>query len=261
MERKEIQIILLTSVILFITIVGMILLFLYVFQKKKTEYIAQKREQEKRFAETIIRSQMEIKENTLKNIAWELHDNIGQILSLAKMELNILSMQDTIDKQHIKEVSDIVGKSLQEIRMFSRILNKDVIKSIGIQQAIQIEIDRLNRLNFIQSKLVVEGTPYWINKNDEIILFRIIQEFFSNTIKHSQAKNLIVKLIYSPNNLIITLQDDGIGFDKKKVKKGTGLLSMSGRAKMINTQLDIQSGETGTLIRLEYPYLKRKNYA
>ena len=260
MEQKEIQIILLTSVILFITIVGMILLFLYVFQKKKTEYIIQKREQEKKFSEIIIRSQMEIKENTLKNIAWELHDNIGQILSLAKMELNILYVQDNVSKEKIKEVGDIVGKSLQEIRMFSRILNRDVINSIGIEQAIQIEIDRLNRLNFMDSQLIVEGNPFQINKKDEIILFRIIQEFFSNTIKHSKATELIVKLIYKTDKLLISLKDNGVGFDIDKVKKGSGLLSMSGRAKMIETKLNVQSDKGGTLVELEYPFLKRKDY-
>jgi len=259
MEQNEVQIILMTSIILFVTIMGMILLFLYVFQKKKTEYLLQQQQQEKLFAQTIIRSQMEIKENTLKNIAWELHDNIGQILSLAKMELNILCMQDEIPKDKVKEVAEIVGKSLQEIRMFSRILNNDVIKSIGIQQAIQIEVDRLNRLKYIHSELIVEGDAYFINKEDEIILFRIIQEIFSNAIKHSQAKNLIVRLKYLPESFEISLQDDGIGFDLDKVEKGSGLLNMSGRAKMIDTVLDINSGEEGTLVRLIYPIKKRKN--
>jgi len=58
----------------------------------------------------------------------------------------------------------------------------------------------------------VEGIPYSINKKDEIILFRIIQEFFSNTIKHSRAKKLEVHLKYEPDMLIITLQDDGNWF-------------------------------------------------
>ncbi len=258
MEQKEIQIVILVTAILFFTVFGMILFFLYVFQRKKTDYLLKQREQEQKFSEILVRSQMEIKENTLKSIAWELHDNIGQLLSLAKMELNILSMQNQITPEKIQNVAQLVGKTLQEIRMFSRILNQDVINSIGIKQAIQIEVDRLNRLQFLNASLKVKGTPVDIDSRDEIILFRIVQEFFSNTIKHSKAKNLNVTLQYDNNHLIISLQDDGVGFDKDRVKQGSGMLNMSGRAEMIHTRLNIQSGLEGTIVTIDYPIRKSR---
>ncbi len=258
MEQKEIQIVILVTAILFFTVFGMILFFLYVFQRKKTDYLLKQREQEQKFSEILVRSQMEIKENTLKSIAWELHDNIGQLLSLAKMELNILSMQNQITPEKIQNVAQLVGKTLQEIRMFSRILNQDVINSIGIKQAIQIEVDRLNRMQFLNASLKVKGTPVDIDSRDEIILFRIVQEFFSNTIKHSKAKNLNVTLQYDNNHLIISLQDDGVGFDKDRVKQGSGMLNMSGRAEMIHTRLNIQSGLEGTIVTIDYPIRKSR---
>jgi len=214
------------------------------------------REQERKFEEVLIRSQIEIKENTLKNIAWELHDNIGQLLSLAKMQLNIIGVQENVCKEEIKEIADIVGKTLQEIRSFSKILNEDVIHSIGLQKAIQIEIDRFNRMNFLKAELIVSGQVKEIPTNDEIILFRIIQEVFSNTIKHSKARHLIVKLDYGIDTLTIYLEDDGVGFDLTEVEKGSGLLNMKGRAKLIHTNLLIDSNEKGTTIIIEYPLEK-----
>ena len=215
------------------------------------------REQEQKFSEILVRSQMEIKENTLKSIAWELHDNIGQLLSLAKMELNVLAMQENIKGNQIKNVADLVGKTLQEIRMFSRILNREVINSIGIRQAIWIEIDRLNRMQFINARLIEQGNPVEIDRRDEIILFRIVQEFFSNTLKHSQAKNLDVIMRYDKDKFTITLKDDGIGFDDKKVKKGAGLLNMQSRAELIHTRLNIDSGQNGTIVQIIYPVRKK----
>jgi signal transduction histidine kinase len=258
MELNEIQIIIFITSILFFTIVGMILFYLYIFQKKKTDFLMRQREQERKFEEVLIRSQIEIKENTLKNIAWELHDNIGQLLSLAKMQLNIIGIQECEHKQEINEIGNIVGKTLQEIRSFSKILNEDVIHSIGLHKAIQIEIDRFNRMNFLKADLEVLGQEKEIPTNDEIILFRIIQEVFSNTIKHSKARHLKVKLDYSGEILTIYIKDDGVGFDFTTVEKGSGLLNMKGRAKLIHTNLLIDSNENGTTIIMEYPFKKKK---
>ena len=75
----------------------------------------------------------------------------------------------------------------------------------------------------------------------EIILFRIIQEFFSNTNKYSEANNLIVTLNYTSSGLIIIARDDGNGFDEKTIERGSGLINMKSRAELIHTAFNLVS--------------------
>jgi signal transduction histidine kinase len=222
-------------------------------------FILREKEQEKEFEETLKHSQIEIRENALKNIAWELHDNVGQLLSLARLELNILQHKSEKNADKIQEVSTIIGDSLQEIRAISKTLNAEVINSLGIVESIQVEIDRFNKLKFIKTKYEVNGTIREIPQKDEIILFRMIQEFFSNTIKHSQATKLEVILDYLPDTFEISVNDNGRGFDITTAKKGSGLINIKSRATLINTKLEYNSSGKGTSMKLIYPILKKNN--
>lgn len=258
MEHNEVQItvIIISAVILFTVLIIVITLF-SIFQKKKLSFILREKEKEKQFEETLNNSQMEIRENALKNIAWELHDNVGQLLSLARLELNILQpsvTEENIDKVH--EISSLIGDSLQEIRSLSKTLNPEVINNMGLKQALENDIERFNKLKFLDATLDVTGEEYELPKKDVIILFRILQEFFSNTIKHSQATSLEVKMDYTPKEVYLSAKDNGKGFDITTTIKGSGLINMESRAALINTTLDRTSDASGTKIELIYPNKK-----
>ena len=253
MEFDEVQIVIIFSSIVLFTVLGISITLFYLFQKKKVEFIIRDKEKEKEFEETLKHSQIEIRENALKNIAWELHDNVGQLLSLARLELNILQAKSVNNAGKIQEVSAIIGDSLQEIRAISKTLNAEVINNLGIVESIQIEIDRFNKLKFIETKFNIQGVEYAIPQKDEIILFRMIQEFFSNTIKHSKATKLEVTLDYLPNAVEICVNDNGQGFDITTAKKGSGLINIKSRAALIDTKLEYNSSEKGTHMKLIYP--------
>lgn len=255
MEHNEAQIIvvIISAVVLFTVLIIVITLF-SLFQKKKVSFILREKEKEKEFEATLNNSQMEIRENALKNIAWELHDNVGQLLSLAKLELNILQpnvTENNINK--VQEISDLIGETLQEIRSLSKTLNPEVINNMGLRQAIENDIKRFNKLKFLNATLEVTGEEYEIPKKDVIILFRILQEFFSNTIKHSQGTSLEVKMDYTPKEVILSAKDNGKGFDITTTIKGSGLINMESRAALINTRLHRTSDASGTKIELIYP--------
>jgi signal transduction histidine kinase len=253
MEYESIKIVLFISAFLIFLILGIFITLYTVFQRKKVELIIAQQLKEKEFEETLKKSEIEIKENALKNIAWELHDNVGQLLSLARLELNMLSSKSENNSSKIKEISEIIGNSLQEIRTLSKTLNGEYINSVGLEESIKIEIDRFNRLKFIDSQLIINGNPFEIPNQDEIILFRMIQEFFSNTIKHAQATKLNVTLNYSEDFLEINVKDNGKGFDSENVLKGSGLMNMQSRAKMLHTEFELISDHTGTNIKMIYP--------
>lgn len=248
MESKESQIILIVSTVVIVLIIIAIILLFSVFQSRKNKLLLEREQSEKRFQRTIAETQIEIREETLRNISWELHDNIGQLLTLAKIQLQ------NATAENFTEVSNTISKGLKEVRSLSKLINPEAINNIDLKEAIQLEIDRFNRLNFINASLVVTGKEQEIKSQSNIIIFRILQEFFSNTIKHSKASNLDVTMSFTKTQLIINVKDDGIGFSiKNKAYKGIGLDNIKNRAKLIGASAIFSSSEnTGTSLKIIY---------
>ena len=249
MESEASQVILfVTTFIVVLFVVLMVLLFSF-FQKKKNLLLQQQQDNKERFEREIAETQIEIREETLRNISWELHDNIGQLLTLAKIQLQNTTIEN------LQEVSDTISKGLTEVRALSKLINPEAIKNINLKEAVQLEIDRFNRLNFITSTLVLVGEEIVLNDKSNIIIFRILQEFFSNTMKHSKASNLKVLLHFKNDKLEITATDDGVGFSNDKQKaKGIGLTNIENRAKLIGASAIFTSEvNKGTVLKIIYP--------
>ena len=247
LEEGEELIFIITSVLILLMGGTVVTLFI-VFQRRKNKLLLEREENKKRFEREIAETQIEIREETLRNISWELHDNIGQLLTLAKIQLQ------SATKDNIAEVSETISKGLKEVRSLSKLINPEAIKNIKLQEAIQLEIDRFNRLNFIKSTLTVKGTAQKISKKPSIIIFRILQEFFSNTIKHSKASTLTVVLNFKDNCLKIAVSDNGIGFSSDANKnKGIGIKNIKNRAKLIGAKAKFTSEkDKGTTLLIQY---------
>lgn len=233
-----------------------IITLLTVFVRRKNKLVTQQQEDRIMFENELAESQVEIREATLRNISWELHDNIGQLLALAKIQAQTLKEHP----ERIDEVVEIIGSGLDQLRALSKSINPEAIKNLSLSQAVQLEIDRFNRMNFITSTLTVKGQDREINPKVEIILFRILQEFFSNTIKHSKAETLDVKLDYQ-NGLHISAIDNGVGFLNNKITSGIGLSNMQNRAKLIGATLQLDSQlEVGTTLYISIPTQNLNDY-
>ena len=242
MEQKELYVLIISaSATVFVFCVSLIVLFI-LFQKRKSDY---QRE--------IVKTRIEIKEQTLKNISWEIHDNIGQILSTLVMYNHTLEHITPPElKPKILESRELIEKAIMEVRALSKATNTDYIKTVGLLESIKIELERFKRLNFLEPEITIVGTPYRLNEENELIILRILQEFFTNTLKHAKASRLDVHFQYEPNRLIIKVQDNGEGFEGIQLK-GTGLLNMQNRAKLIGAFLNFDSVPgKGTKMELTY---------
>lgn len=239
-----------------VIITTLVVIFFIVFLKRKNKILLDKIAQEKAFEEEIIQAQTETQEQTLKNVGWELHDNIGQLLSFASMQLSILKMQVEDDvKEKFKDTSEALSNSLKEVRALSKTLNNDVILNIGLEKSIENEMNRLNKMEFASAKLEVHGERIALeDKKHEIVIFRIIQEFLSNSVKYSEAKNLSISINYNINDVVFNAKDDGKGFDKDNIEKGSGLINMKSRADLIGADFIMNSQpEQGVELILKYP--------
>ena len=243
------------SVLVIVT--ALVIIFFIVFQKRKNKLLLEKIKQQQEFDEEISRTQTEIQEQTLKHIGWELHDNVGQLLAYASMQMNMLHSQVADNmKESVNNTADVIRESLKEVRALSKSLNNDVILNVGFEQSIASELNRLKRMKFASAELITKGNKKeFTNKKHEIVMFRILQEFFSNSVKYSEAKNLQVVLDYHPEKLTIEATDDGKGFDVANAEKGSGLINMKSRAELIKADFKLWSQPNeGVKLTLEYPF-------
>ncbi len=253
---KETVSLIVYATVVFILFVVFIIVFFISFQKRKNKLLLDRLIAEQKFKEEIASSRVEIQEQTLRNIAWELHDNVGQLLSVINIQLNILLSKapESCEKQ-LTETKDLVTKTVQEVRSLSKTLNTDVIKQNGLVESLNVEIERFNRLKFLEASFQIFGKEKKITDKDEIILFRIIQEFLSNVIKHAKADTLEVSLNYKEKVLEVNASDNGVGFDVAEKYHSSGMQTMKERAKLLGAtyQLDSEKGK-GTKLFIKYPY-------
>lgn len=239
-----------------VVVTSLVVIFFVVFQKRKNKLLLDKIKRQQAFEGEIAKAQTEIQEQTLKNIGWELHDNVGQLLSFASMQLSILKMQVADDvKDKFKDTSEALKNSLSEVRALSKTLNNEVVLNIGFEKSITNELNRLKKMKFTSAELRTVGDKIdFTNRKHEIIIFRILQEFLSNSVKYSEAENLTITIEYQAENLKITAIDDGKGFDMNDIEKGSGLINMKSRASLINAEFELSSKPNeGVQLILDYP--------
>lgn len=249
-DNGTLFIVLVAITILLLLLVVVVVLF-SVFMKRKNSLLIEQEEAQKKFEREITETQIEIREETLRNISWELHDNIGQLLTLAKIQTqNCGGSQQDLD-----EAAATIGKGLTEIRALSKLINPEALKNMSLPEALNLELERFNRMAYLKPSLKITGSPITIDKKIETIIFRILQEFFTNTIKHSKATHLDVILDYKADTLYITAKDNGVGFDynNARAKNGIGLTNIETRTKLIGASIQYAStvGE-GTVLSLVY---------
>ena len=214
------------------------------------------------FQEALLKSKLEIQEETFKKVSLDLHDNVGQMLSLVKLNLNTLPPGNSKElDEKLENAKDMLTKIIQEVRDIARTMNSEVINRIGIAHAIEIEIQNIKKLSTLQVSFTWTDEMLNIDPQVELILFRIVQESLHNVIKHSQANKLEVIGTYVDNYFQLIVSDNGVGFDPSETfNNGSGLLNLESRCKLINANLQINSSVgKGTIITISLPIVPAEN--
>ncbi len=254
-ESEEISktIIIVTAIILILIVFIFFTLLIY-YSKRKTS-IERETELKRQFSQTLLQTQLEIQEQTLRHISHELHDNLGQVASLIKINLNTLRLNDTVKStEKIEHTKELTRQLIGDLKSLSVSLGAERVAQIGLAQALQTEVDRLNKTEQFEAVFSQEGKMPVIDNDKAIILYRMAQEALNNTVKHSSAKHINVLLNTRENLFTLAIHDDGVGFNinKKLNSGGAGLTNLQNRAGLINAQLTIQSTPgNGTRISIE----------
>ncbi len=172
------------------------------------------------------------------------------------MQLNLIANKIPSEFQtQIEETKQLVASTVKEVRNISKTLNSDMVLKNGLLKSLNLELERFKRLNFLNVTSTIEGDIVDIKASDEIIIFRILQEFLSNVIRHAKAENLFVHLNFKYDVLEIEIKDDGIGFDMSQVETSNGMQTMKSRSELLNASFTISSlVSSGTSLFIKYPY-------
>lgn len=238
---NEILTVIIAVIVILVFIALFVLVMLIYFNNKKLQNVREKEKMKQDYEQALLQTQLEVQEQTMRQISQEIHDNIGQVLSL--VNLNLKTMSD-YDEGKIGNTSKLVNKAITDLRNLSRSLNPENIARQGIIQVLRNELDQLESTGKYKTSLSVED-EIALPANKALILYRMIQEMISNIIRHSEADE--VKATISKYSLCIT--DNGKGFSDMPGSKGIGLQNLKQRAEAIGGSLDVstESGK-GTII-------------
>ncbi|MFY0629806.1 MAG: hypothetical protein JXR05_05455 [Flavobacteriaceae bacterium] len=212
--------------------IGLVLIFLIILLYRNRSYLKKKHQLSQHYSQNLLLSQ----EEERKRISKDLHDSLGQHLLLVKNKL-------TPSKDNTAK--DLLNDAIEEMRNISRILYPFQLKEIGITSTINNLIEQLDE-NSPDTYIFgdIENIDGILTMEEELNLFRIIQECLSNIIKHANAQSAKIQLEKKQHEIIMTLQDNGVGFDFSKNfnnLKSLGLKTIKDRVKFLNGILNVES--------------------
>lgn len=258
-ELSEVVIIVLAGTFLMLLLVIFIISFFFIHQKKQQSHKLEKANLQAHFEQEILNAENEIQDTTMKHISRELHDNVGQMLTLVKIQLNNLSEELPSNKK-ITDSKEFLNHILSDVRALSKSLNSDNILNEGLKKAISFELDRVRKVGNYEVLFSTNAWDVSLNHKNEILIFRIFQELLQNCLKHAKAKNIEVRLEENNQCLNLEVIDDGIGFDfEAKIQisgfqNGVGLQNLIHRAGLMNGTLVFERGKvSGTKALLTIP--------
>jgi two-component system NarL family sensor kinase len=245
------------SVLLILILAGFAALIIFKYQQRQNNYYQTIENLKITYQNSLLQSQVEMQEQTFQNISREIHDNIGQKLTLVKLLLNTQNLStDDKSKTNTNDSVNIITEVINDLRDISRSMSSTLILGNGLIKALEMEIAQLQKLQIYNISFSVTGDTIFLDSDKELIIFRIVQEALNNILKHARATIISINLHYTSLSIMLKISDNGIGFNKYKNEHiGTGLQNMERRTSLLNGFFNVESNRRkGTYIEIEIPY-------
>ncbi len=258
-DAKDQVIFTIVAVILILLFLGVLfLVMLFYYNNKKGQMSKEQQLMKATFDKQLLESKLEIQEQTFDMISQEIHDNVGQILSLAKVQLGILEQRHIIEDDLVSNVKESISQAMTELRDIAKSLSSERLQLLSLPESIAQEIKRINRSGFIKVTSLVEGVEKNVQVQQKLIAFRMVQEGFQNIIKHAGASEVKVSIRFLEEWIHISIFDNGAGFnveEELKKREGLGLQNILRRAALVGGKANIISkpGE-GTMLEIQIAY-------
>ena len=193
-------------------------------------------------------------ENDRARIAYDLHDELGPLLSSIKLNISILEINDPDEKIQIDKINVNIDKAINRIREISYNLTPIVLTGSGLATTLREFVNNIDR-DILDISLIFPDAVT-ISEQTSVNIYRMVQEIIHNTIKHAKASQLDIVFKKENNKIIISFRDNGIGFEQKEIinNNGLGLKSLHSRVHLMNGKMYLDSKrEAGTEYIFEIP--------
>lgn len=243
MEKKPLIIFFVISALLVIAFVIIIILFIIQYRNRRIQYNKETSMLQKLHQQQLLETELHIQVQTMQDIGREIHDNVGQKLTLASIYTQQLSHTNAypIIQEQLHAISDILSDSLHTLRGLSKSITNESITSSEFVKLIQAECEKMNALQLCIVHFHSNDAPYHVMAVQKNFILRIIQEFVQNSLKHAQCKNIQIHLQIENEQLHLFILDDGIGFDPSIKYEGIGLSNMRKRAELLKASFELKS--------------------
>ena len=257
-EKYQIWGLIILIILLFI--LGASIAIIFILNQKKFHFNKRLLKVESEFQKNMLLTQLEIQEQTFSQISREIHDHIGQRLTLARLYINALS--ESIDKYQmdaLNESSSLIEEAIGDLKHLSRSLTANIIRDEGLLQALKLEIERVSKITALRIEMDYADNLPFLSLENELIVYRIIQEAIQNIIKHAKATHVNISLSFSNDTLFLDIRDNGKGFDLTTFRAApkthsSGLENLGKRAALLQGVFDINSEEgKGTFLQFRFP--------
>ncbi|GAA4327772.1 PAS domain-containing sensor histidine kinase [Flaviaesturariibacter amylovorans] len=190
----------------------------------------------------ISKATLETQERERAEIGKELHDNVNQVLTTTKLYLDLSMSTPELREDLIQKSSRNIIYVINEIRALSRSLMNPSLGDLGLVAAIQDLVESVNLTGKIEVGFTADAAlERDLDEQQQLMVFRILQEALNNALRHSGARHLEIRLREVGGDLQLVVRDDGVGFDPAQVKKGSGLRNVENRVYLANGSLRVES--------------------
>lgn len=253
---QNIVIIIIVTTFLIMLMFFFIILVIYRYKQKQNDYFKKIEEIKIAHANALLQSQVEMQEQTFQNISREIHDNIGQKLTLAKLQLNTLPYHSVQGAEaQVNDVVAIIGNVINDLSDISRSMSSEMILQNGFIKGLEFELEQIKKSGDYHIIFNVSGNTVFLEANTELVLFRLTQEVLHNIIKHAGATTINVNLHFDPEMVVLKIKDNGRGFDVlKNHTRGTGIKNMQKRVQLLTGSCLVDSdSNNGTHVTISIP--------
>ncbi len=185
-------------------------------------------------------------EDERSRLAKDLHDGLGGLLSGVKLQLGAMKGNLILSEAHGQAFNNALNKlddSISEMRRVAHNMMPEALINLGLQQALHDYCDGLSTSQPFTINCEFYGLEQRMEPSIEIVVYRIVQELLNNAVKHANATTILAQVIRRENNLTITVEDNGKGFDTTQLDqmRTAGLRNIQSRVNYLHGQIDIQS--------------------
>ncbi|MDZ4756727.1 MAG: hypothetical protein SGJ10_01135 [Bacteroidota bacterium] len=259
---NDIIIFVVLGILFFLLLSSFVVYIIILFRTRRKMFIENEKQLKMDFEKSLLESQVEIREELLKYVAMEIHDNLNQTASVIRLQL--ISLGQNLPENFRSVVNDSkeqMEKLIGDMKALGVTLKSEKL-SLGFIEGLQQVVQRINNIGRLNIELTNDfDYEFDLDVEKQTFLFRISQEIINNVLKHAKATKLEINITNSANLLMLRYNDDGIGFDKMKffsdpanMNTNHGLKNLSERCKLISADLDIASTlNKGTKIIIKMP--------